>query len=152
MHYSLFRSVLALGSLASALILGAQTVSPSAESDIRAVIAAQAQAWNDGSIDGFMNGYAKSEKTLFVSGDKVSRGWQTVHDHYASKYNSRAKMGQLTFSELEVNQFCADAAVVIGVWQLEVEGQHPHGRFTLIFRKLSEGWRIVQDHTSSAAE
>jgi ketosteroid isomerase-like protein len=28
---------------------------------------------------------------------------------------------------------------------------NPHGRFTLIFYKTPDGWRIVHDHTSAAA-
>ena len=46
------------------------------------MIKAQEAAWNRGDIDGYMNGYAHSGKTIFVSGDKVTRGWQTVRDRY----------------------------------------------------------------------
>jgi ketosteroid isomerase-like protein len=31
---------------------------------------------------------------------------------------------------------------------LERKSDEPHGKFTLLFRKLPEGWRIVLDHTS----
>ena len=41
-------------------------------------------------------------------------------------------------------------AVVIGRWALQREKDNPHGRFTLLFRKFKEGWRVVHDHTSSA--
>jgi uncharacterized protein YbdZ (MbtH family) len=30
------------------------------------------------------------------------------------------------------------------------DGKTPHGLFTLIVRRLPEGWRIVHDHTSAA--
>ena len=53
----------------------------------------QAAAWNRGDIDAFMDGYARSPETTFVSGDEVTHGWQTVHDRYAKKYDSREKMG-----------------------------------------------------------
>jgi ketosteroid isomerase-like protein len=43
-----------------------------------------------------------------------------------------------------------DAAVVVGRWQLKRTNDEPHGRFTLIFKRLPEGWRIVHDHTSAA--
>ena len=58
---------------------------------VRAVIKAQEAAWNRGDIDGYMNGYAHSGKTIFVSGDKVTRGWQTVRDRYKKKYNSEKR-------------------------------------------------------------
>ena len=120
------------------------------ETEIRAVLDAQAAAWNRGEIDGYMNGYARGEATEFLGGDTITRGWQTVRDRYAKKYDSREKMGTLTFSEVEVQSISADAALVIGRWALQRKEDQPHGRFTLIFRKLPEGWRIVHDHTSAA--
>jgi uncharacterized protein (TIGR02246 family) len=119
-------------------------------SEIRAVLRAQQEAWNRGDIDSFMNGYARDETTVFVSGDEVRRGWQTVHDRYLSKYNDRAKMGTLTFSDLEIEQFGPDAALALGRWELKRASDNPHGPFTLIFRKTPDGWRIVHDHTSAA--
>ena len=120
-------------------------------SEIRDVLRAQQEAWNRGDIDGFMNGYARAETTVFVSGDEVRRGWQTVRDRYLSKYNDHAKMGTLTFSDLEIEQLGPDSAVALGRWELKRENDNPHGRFTLIFRKTPDGWRIVHDHTSAAA-
>lgn len=117
---------------------------------IRGVLDAQVSAWNRGEIDGFMEGYARSDATEFVGGDTMTRGWQTVRDRYAQKYDTREKMGTLTFSEIDVKSLGADAALVTGRWELRRGGDQPHGRFTLVFRKLPEGWRIVHDHTSSA--
>jgi uncharacterized protein (TIGR02246 family) len=118
--------------------------------EVRAVLQAQVEAWNRGDIEGFMRGYEQSEDTVFVSGDTVTRGWQTVLDRYKKGYNSRDKMGTLEFSELEITPLGKDTAVVIGRWQLKRTNDAPHGRFTLIFRRTRAGWRIIQDHTSSA--
>ena len=116
---------------------------------IRAVIEAQRDAWNRGDIAGYMDGYARSPNTVFVSGDNVTHGWQTVLDHYKKAYDSREKMGVLTFSDLEITPLCKDAAVVVGRWHLQRAKDEPHGRFSLIFRKTRQGWKIVHDHTSS---
>jgi ketosteroid isomerase-like protein len=121
-----------------------------AAAQIRAIIKGQESAWNKGDLDGFMNGYARSENTTFVSGDEVTRGWEPVFARYKARYSNRDKMGTLTFSELEITPIGADAAVVLGRWQLKRGEDNPRGRFTLIFRRLPEGWRIVQDHTSAA--
>jgi beta-aspartyl-peptidase (threonine type) len=120
-----------------------------APEEIRAVLDAQEAGWNRGDIDGFMAAYARSSETTFVSGDEVTRGWETVRDRYAKKYDTQAKMGRLTFSGLTITLLCEDAAIVLGNWSLERERDHPHGKFTLLFRKSPEGWRIVLDHTSS---
>lgn len=117
---------------------------------IRAVLDAQRDAWNRGDIEGYMDGYARSGDTVFVSGDNVTRGWQTVLERYKKNYNSREKMGTLTFSDLEITLVGDDAATVLGRWHLKRASDEPHGRFTLIFRKTKQGWRIIHDHTSSA--
>ncbi|MGH7936974.1 MAG: YybH family protein, partial [Chthoniobacterales bacterium] len=131
-----------------ALFAVAPLASAGVPNSIHAVLRAQAAAWNRGDIDGFMAGYAHSPKTTFVSGDKVTHGWQTVRDNYAKKYDSRAKMGTLTFSRLTITPLCDDSAIVLGSWSLQRKGDRPHGKFTLLFRKLPQGWRVVLDHTS----
>jgi ketosteroid isomerase-like protein len=136
--------VLSLGMICTGVALAA----PDEPAAIRTVVDNQAAAWNRGDIDAFMTGYARSPETTFVSGDEVTHGWQTVHDRYAKKYDSREKMGTLTFSNLTITPLCDDAAIVVGSWRLERKDDQPHGKFTLLFRKLPEGWRIVVDHTS----
>lgn len=159
------RSSTALASFHSALILFAfiagspisavpgpkEQVPSRAVSEIRSVLRMQQDAWNHGDIDRFMNGYAHSRHTVFVSEDTVRRGWETVRDRYREKYSDRAKMGVLTFSDLEIVLLSPDSAVALGRWKLQRAKDRPHGRFTLIFRRLAEGWRIVHDHTSAAA-
>jgi len=117
---------------------------------IKAVINAQRDAWNKGDIEGYMEGYDKSDNTVFVSGDNINRGWKTVLERYKKSYDSREKMGTLEFSDLEVTILSKDSAVVLGRWLLKRSNDEPHGRFTLIFKKTQSGWRIVHDHTSSA--
>ena len=117
---------------------------------VRAVLDAQRDAWNRGDIEGYMDGYDRSPNTEFVGGDNISRGWQTVLDRYKKNYNSREKMGTLTFSELEITVLSKDAALVLGRWRLKRANDEPHGTFTLLFRKSKAGWRIVHDHSSSA--
>ena len=117
---------------------------------IRAVLDAQVKAWNSGDIEGYMAGYEQSDETTFVSGDNVTRGWQTVLERYKKAYDTREKMGTLAFSELEFKPLGEFYIMATGRWQLTRAGDTPHGRFTLIFRRTNAGWRIVHDHTSSA--
>jgi uncharacterized protein (TIGR02246 family) len=117
---------------------------------IKSVIDTQRDAWNKGDIEGYMQGYDKSDNTVFVSGDNVTRGWKTVLERYKKSYDSREKMGQLEFSDLEITLLSKDSAVVLGRWLLKRSNDEPHGRFSLIFKKTKAGWRIIHDHTSSA--
>jgi ketosteroid isomerase-like protein len=152
------KQLFTLGSLlavAAVVVVGYQKRAPKSQAEdrtvaaVRAVIEAQAAAWNRGDVTGYMEGYAKEETTTFVSGDTVTRGWQTVHDRYKARYDTREKMGTLSFSELEFKPLSEFYMMVVGRWQLTRAADTPHGRFTLIFRRTNAGWRIVHDHTSS---
>jgi uncharacterized protein (TIGR02246 family) len=138
-------------SATAAVAPGEQQKNAGAITEIRSVLHAQQDAWNRGDIDGFMSGYARSGSTTFVSEDALRRGWETVRARYLKKYSDRAKMGRLIFSDLEIMLLDSDSAVVLGRWKLKRSRDRPHGRFTLIFRKTADGWRIVHDHTSAAA-
>jgi ketosteroid isomerase-like protein len=122
----------------------------SAQAAIQAVLDAQRDAWNRGDIEAYMDGYDRSPKTEFVGGDDISRGWQTVLDRYKKKYDTREKMGTLSFSEIDIKLLGKDTALVLGRWRLKRAKDEPHGVFTLLFRKTKAGWRIVHDHSSSA--
>lgn len=123
------------------------------ETALRAVLTAQAAAWNAGDIDGFMDGYARTPGLRFASGGEVTRGWQETRDRYRRRYPDRAAMGTLFFSDLEISVLAPDAAVVFGRWRLRTApGSEPSGLFTLVWRREADGnWRIVADHTSAAA-
>lgn len=117
---------------------------------VRAVLDAQRDGWNRGDLVAYMQGYARSDDTVFVAGDSVTRGWQTVLDRYRKYYNSPDKMGTLTFSDLEITPIGNDAALVLARWHLQRATDEPHGRTTLILRRTRQGWKIVHDHSSAA--
>jgi ketosteroid isomerase-like protein len=120
-----------------------------AAGDIRALLDLQSRAWNSGDIDGYMKGYWESDSLLFTSGGNIERGWRAARNKYKRSYSTRALMGTLTFSEIEVHLLSGESAWVFGHWMLERESGRPHGVFTLVLRKFPEGWRIVHDHTSA---
>ena len=135
-------------SIACLLFVSAASAAGSADlTAIRAVLDAQAAAWNRGDIDGYMDGYARSDDTMFVGTD-VTRGWTKVRDRYKAKYDSRAKMGTLVFSDVDLRPLGSNDVIVTGAWKLTRDADTPHGRFTLIFHRRAEGWRIVYDHSS----
>jgi ketosteroid isomerase-like protein len=121
-------------------------------SEVRGVLNSQAEAWNRGDLDGYMEGYWKSEQTIFAGSSGVSRGWLTLRNRYVLNYSTRALMGRLAFSDLVVTPLSHEAAFVLGTWQLEREKagrpERLGGVFTLVLRKFPAGWRIISDHTS----
>jgi len=139
--------------LGAALSIGASSAlsgsrGSASEGEIRTLLTMQTEAWNRGDIDGFMEGYWKSDQTEFVGARGVSRGWQALLDRYRRDYPDQKAMGHLSFANLEVHVVCADGAYAIGEFHLQRENDQPAGVFTLYFRKFPEGWRIVVDHTT----
>jgi ketosteroid isomerase-like protein len=132
------------------LLAGCATVDPAPEqAAILKVLTDQADAWNRGDLDKFLDGYWRSEQTVFAGGGDVHRGFDAMAARYRKTYGTREKMGKLTFADLRFESFEWDRAVVTGSWELQRAADKPGGVFTLIFRKLPEGWRIAHDHTSS---
>jgi len=132
------------------LLLALPLLAVSPETQIRQVLEDQAAAWNRGDIRGYMEGYAKSSETTFV-GTTITKGHAEVMARYLKRYPTRAEMGTLGFSGLDIRILGPDYASVIGQFHLDRPadaGGKASGIFTLLFRKTSEGWRIILDHTS----
>ena len=117
---------------------------------IRRVLDDQVLAWNRGDLEGFMQGYWASEELAFVSGGKTTQGWQATLDGYQQRYQAEGKeMGQLAFSDVEVEMASHDAARVTGRWNLMRKAQRDGGTFALNFRRFESEWKIVRDETTS---
>lgn len=122
------------------------------EQGIKHVLVSQVEAWNHGKLEGFMQGYWHSPDLTFFSGATETRGWEPTLARYRQRYQAEGKeMGKLEFQDLKIDLLSRRSAVVTGKWQLTMsDGKQPHGLFTLIFKRLPGGWKIVHDHTSAA--
>lgn len=118
---------------------------------LRALLSAQAEAWNRGDLDRFMQDYWKSDELTFSSGGKIQRGWQATMDGYRTRYPDKAQMGQVAFDELDFTSLGPDAQLVLGRWRLTRDSGPIGGRFTLVFRRIEGQWKIIHDHTSRDA-
>jgi hypothetical protein len=134
--------------LSAVAVSMAQSKDEKIKADVRKVLDEQVAGWNNGNIEGFMKGYWNSPQMTFVSGNNVTKGWQPTLDRYKKSYNTREKMGVLSFSELEITVTSKESAVVLGRFTLVRQSDKPTGMFTLNFRKFKDGWKIILDHTS----
>jgi len=118
------------------------------QQQILSVLNMQIEAWNKGDLDAYMEGYWKSDDLVFTSGGIITRGWKQTLEKYKRSYNTKDKAGTLNFSDLEVKKLSENSAYVLGKWELIRKTDNPKGVFTLIFKKMKEGWKIIHDHTS----
>ena len=114
---------------------------------IRAVLAQQVSDWNNFNIEGFMQGYWKSDSLLFI-GAKMTHGWDSTLARYKKSYPTKDAMGILRFEIIRLQFTAGDACLVTGRYFLQRKTDNPSGVFTLLFRKKSGKWVVVYDHTS----
>ena len=119
------------------------------ENVIRATLAAQAAAWNEGNLDAFMATYWKSDDLKFVSGIDVTKGWAATMKRYRERYADDSGLGWLGFDRVEVTMTTDDVAVVTGRFTHSKGEQATSGVFSMVMRRLNGVWRIVHDHTSA---
>lgn len=119
------------------------------EAAIRDVFDKQTAAWNRGDTAAFMEGYWKSPETEFVGAGGILRGWDAVLARYRKAYPDAKAMGHLSFSKMEVRMLSGEAAYATGEYQLDREKERLTGVYTVIVRKLPEGWRVIHDHTTA---
>ena len=126
------------------------------ETEIRAAIKAQSEAWNNADIPAFMQAYEDSPETTFI-GLNLRKGFQPIRERYMLNYTTPEQMGKLTFNDLEIRLLpsgCgkSEIALVTGKFHLDRtakgEAKKDDGIFSLVWRKGPHGWKIILDHTS----
>jgi ketosteroid isomerase-like protein len=121
--------------------------------EITQMLQASAASWNAGDLDGFLDDYWRSDELTFSGGTGITRGWEDVRERYLRSYWAPgAARDSLRFEDLEVTVLGDDHALALGRYLLfrpEAEGSVTNtGYFSLVLRRVEDGWRIVHDHTS----
>ena len=138
----------------AALMIGCETDHESGNSyeaavskEIGSAMRQQVDSWNSGELAGFMKYYWRSGKMTFHGGKRRLQGWETLNSMYIETYSGEQR-GILEFSGIEINVLSPESAYVLGDWKVELPDTVKQGKFTLIWKKMNEGWRIVHDHSS----
>lgn len=121
---------------------------PKEEAAIRQLLAAQTRAWNKGDIEGFMEGYWKSDSLMFIGKSGVNRGWQKTLENYKKGYPDTTAMGKLSFDILQVKKLSNEYYYVVGKWMLKRSIGDLSGHYDLLMRKIKGKWYIISDHSS----
>lgn len=128
--------------------VSAQRLRAADHAAILEVMRLQEDAWNQGDLQGFMQGYWQNDSLRFIGKSGITYGWQPTLDNYVKGYPDKAAMGKLTFTILRVESLGRGRAHVTGRWHLQRAQDAPQGYFTLLWRKVDGRWVIVADHLS----
>jgi len=116
---------------------------------IMKVMSFQQDAWNQGDIDSFMEGYLKSDELVFSGKSGPVYGWENTKNRYYSSYPNTKVMGKLNFTIKKIRSVSLNTAYLIGEYYLKRSGEDSYGHFTLLWKKIDSNWLIVSDHTSA---
>lgn len=130
------------------------TLSKGEQDAILEVMEKQATAWNSGDIEGYMEAYLKDPELRIASDRGLSRGWTHIMELYASNYPTSEMMGELSYKDIQITPLPPDHAQVFGRYVLSRPEPIPTstGHYTLLFKKTSDGWRIIHDHSTELAQ
>jgi hypothetical protein len=118
------------------------------EVSIKALLAAQTKAWNNGDLEHFMEGYLPSDSLLFVGKSGPTYGFNNTLNNYKKGYPDTASMGKLTFTLLSLQPIEKIHYRVLGKWELKRSKGDVSGYFTLLLKKIKGKWFVIQDHSS----
>jgi len=118
---------------------------PEDEVAIRKILEDQRIAWNNYDLEGFMDGYWKSESLKFYGSNGVTYGWENTLSRYRNVYPSKEHTGTLEFVINEISEIEAGSYYVMGEYHLEREVGVAHGIFMIIFKKIDGEWKIIAD-------
>jgi ketosteroid isomerase-like protein len=112
---------------------------------ILSVLKSQENAWNQNDLEGFMQGYWKSDSLKFYGSQGVTNGWQETLDNYKKGYPSKEYTGTLTFTIDAITKIEDNSYYVMGQFHLVRDVGNANGVFLIIFRKIDGEWKIIAD-------
>ena len=115
------------------------------EEAIRKVMADQQEAWNNYDLEGFMQGYWKSEDLKFYGSVGVTYGWNNTLERYKKGYPSKEHTGTLKFVIKEISNIDSASYYVLGEYHLDRSMGNADGIFMIIFKKIDGQWKIIAD-------
>jgi len=116
-----------------------------AEAGIRLVMETQERAWNNHDLEGFMQGYWKSDSLKFYGSNGLTKGWEQTLANYKKGYPTKAESGTLNFGINDISKIEGDNYWVMGEYHLKREIGDADGIFIIIFKKIAGEWKIVAD-------
>ena len=123
----------------------AQTTIAEDKEAILSVMKTQENAWSDNDLEGFMQGYWKSDSLKFYGRGGLTRGWQQTLDNYKKRYPTKDHSGTLTFTIDDISKVDEGSYWVMGQYHLKRSVGDANGVFLIIFKKINGEWKIVAD-------
>lgn len=131
--------------LFASILMTAQTTKNNDKEAILSVLDQQEKAWNTYDLEGFMQGYWKSDSLQFFGSNGVTFGWNNTLERYKTVYPSKDYSGTLTFKIHQISRIEKKSYYVMGEYFLSRKVGDANGIFMIIFKKINGEWKIIAD-------
>ena len=118
------------------------------KASILKVMKDQEKAWSQNNLEGFMQGYWKSDSLKFYGSRGLTKGWQQTLDNYKKGYPTKDHSGTLTFEIDDISPIETNSYWVMGRYYLKRNVGDANGNFLIVFKKIDGEWKIVADMSS----
>ncbi|MBE7660247.1 DUF4440 domain-containing protein [Tenacibaculum finnmarkense] len=112
---------------------------------ILAVMKAQETAWSNHNLEGYMQGYWKSDSLKFYGSNGLTYGWNKTLSNYKKGYPTKNHSGVLKFKVNDISKITNGAYFVMGEYHLTRKVGNAKGVFMIIFKKIKNKWKIIAD-------
>jgi ketosteroid isomerase-like protein len=112
---------------------------------IRNLLETQAKSWSNNDIEGFMEGYQKSDSITYFGSGGIRHGHQAMLDSYRERYPTKAHTGTLAFTLHDISKISEDAYWVMGEYNLTREVGDANGTFMIVLKRINGKWKIIGD-------
>ena len=109
------------------------------------VMNTQEKAWSNHDLEGFMEGYWKSDSLKFYGSSGLTYGWEKTLANYKRGYPTKEHTGTLKFKINELSKISDDAYYVMGEYHLIRKVGKSDGVFMIIFKRINGHWKIIAD-------
>ncbi|HZH94386.1 MAG TPA: nuclear transport factor 2 family protein [Flavisolibacter sp.] len=133
--------------MVSGCVSSRQVNSGNPSSDIIALMNKAEADWNNGNLDGYMALYDDSS-TFMLPGGPV--GINGMRENYQRGFFNGSKPKQnLKYEEMIIRPLGKDHALLTGKFILSGNNlKQLAGRYSVLFVRRPQGWRILHDHSS----
>jgi ketosteroid isomerase-like protein len=118
-------------------------------SEVSAMFARSAAAWNRGDLDAFMTDYLPGDRTTYVTSRGVIHGPAAIRERYAPRFAPGGQHDSLSFEQVEVDSLAPGVVNVIAYYVLtRGDSLIARGPTSLVMVRDNGRLRIVHDHSS----
>ncbi len=117
------------------------------EKEILKVVDNQVKAWNDGNVEGYMEGFWHSDSLRMVTRAGIQYGWDLTLKMYKDSFKGKEAMGTLRLRVVKLDFLNKDAVFVISKWEVD-QKEKMGGHLVQLWKKIKGKWVITTDYTT----